>query len=52
MKLTLGSLVMTVMGVMLIGIIHNPNTMMIGLVLLISSQLMMFFSGYRKGRPK
>jgi hypothetical protein len=52
MKLTLGSLVMTVMGVMLIGIIHNPNTMLIGLVLLIGSQTMMFTSGWRKGRRK
>lgn len=52
MKLTLGSLVMTVMGVMLIGIIHNPNTMLIGLVLLVCSQTMLFWSGFRKGQRK
>ena len=43
------SLAMTLMGVMLIGLIHNPRTMAIGLVLLIISQSLMFYSGFRKG---
>jgi hypothetical protein len=50
---TLGaSLICTILGAFMMGLVHNPNIMAIGLCLLAMGQALMFYTGFKKGRAK
>ena len=50
MNLVAVAYVMMLTGVMTAGFVHNPNTLLIGFLLVTTSQALMFYSGYRRGK--
>lgn len=50
MTLEIIAFVITLVGALAMGLVHNPHTLLMGLIAIPLGQCLMFFCGWRKGR--